>query len=285
MGNLPEGTYYVEVYSAHGDISRNYSLSIVAPAGPDLKVMAAAVSSVWQSADLGTAATWTVTVKNNGWGWQRAAWTVQWYLSSDRVYQATDTLIGSQICNDDLAPGASISKTLNAPVPAAASAGQKFVIARVVNSGPDSSAADDLISSVDADWFAMVVIPTDVYDAAARNDSRATATNLGLIRGLRSILGLTLDRVGGVADVDYYKFSIARTAGPSHRVRLDFDNRQGDLTLSLLDASGAVIGTADTARNCEQISLNRLPAGDYYLLVTGKNGDVSPGYSLGFNTP
>jgi len=171
-------------------------------------------------------------------------------------------------------------------VPAVPTAGQKYLIARVVNAGLDGVATNNIKASLDKDWFGPIA--TDSDDAAARNDTLAAATDLGLVKGTSSRLNRTIDVVdvlAGAPGADWYKFSIARTGGTTDKARIDFLNTEGDLTLRLVDAGGSVLKTSDTAGNFEEVSLNDLLAGKYYLQVFGKNGDVSRGYGLSLRTP
>lgn len=283
LAGLAEGTYTVEVGSNRGDVSRAFKLSVVAPRGPDLSPTAAA-SSVNQSAAAGAAADWTATVKNYGPGWQRTDWTVEWYLSSDTVYGATDTLVGSRTYSADIAPGASVAAQLaGAAVPVVAISGQKYVLARVVNAGPDGLSTNNVKASAEADWFGAVAADAD--DLAAPNDSQATATNLGLVQGTRAMAKRTIDTADALADVDCYKFTMSGTGGLYDKVRIDFLNTEGDLTLRLLDSGGNVLRTSNTAGNFEQVSLKGLAAGEYWFDVMGKAGDICRNYSISLRTP
>ena len=204
------------------------------------------------------------------------------YLSTYSLYPPT--LIGTENYTESLAPGDSVDKTLTAVVPNIAKEGQKYLVAKVVNGGTDGTAYNDTKANYDRDWFGAVA--ADAYDAAARNDTMPTATNLGLVEGTLSRPNLTLDTVDVLAgDVDWYKFSISKPASVYDSARINFNNTEGDLTLDLFDAIGNVLGTSDTAGYSEQVSLNGLPVGDYYLRILGKNGDISRGYTLSLRTP
>jgi|GEM_PF-3069408 len=271
LSGLAEGTYYVQVWSNHGDVSRNYKLTILAPPRPDLQPTAAD-SSVWQSAEPGAMVDWTVTVKNNGPGLQEADWTVQWYLSTDNTFQTTDTLIGSATYSDDLASGASVSKTYSAAVPSVPSAGQQYVIARVVNAGPESKTDNNTKVSTDTDWFGLVAPDPD-----EDNDTFDTAFNLGSFTGTQTRSGRTIDSAD---DVDWYRFTTQRTGTSSQKVRIDFTNAEGDLALALYGSDGALIQQVDTTGNAEEIKLTGLLQGTYYLKVLSNHKDVSRGYKL-----
>jgi len=57
------------------------------------------------------------------------------------------------------------------------------------------------------------------------------------------------------------------------------------LVVGHFDAVGNVLETSDTAGYSEQVSLNGLPSGDYYVRIVGRNGDVSRDYDLSLRTP
>ncbi|HSV99039.1 MAG TPA: PPC domain-containing protein, partial [Sedimentisphaerales bacterium] len=272
LAGLVDGDYYVKVWSQHQDVSRKYKLTMVAPAPPDL-APTGVDSTVWQSAEPGTVVDWTVVVKNNGPGYQRADWKVEWYLSNDPVYQATDPLIGSGTYTDDIAPGASVNKSIAAPVPAMGTAGQKYVIARVTNLGPEGTVVNNVKVGTDPDWIGVVA-----PDGDEENDTRETAKDVGYVSGTWTRDNLTID---SVEDVDWYKFTILGPGTTLHRVQIDFVNTEGDLALALYRADGTLVGSvSDGVTNIEKGSLAGLADGDYYVKVWSPRRDVSRKYKL-----
>ncbi len=271
LAGLVDGDYYVKIWSPRGDVSRKYKLTMVAPAPPDLQPTVVD-SSIWQSAEPGTDVDWTVVVKNNGPGYQRADWTVEWYLSSDKKYQSTDTFIGTQTFSDDIAPKGSVSGNISAEVPEVTAAGQKYVIARVVNAGPDGNTKNDVLIGKDPDWIGEVA-----PDGDEENDTRETARDLGLVSGTWTRDGLTIDSVG---DEDWYRFTTQQTGTSKQKVRIDFDTAEGDLALALCAADGSMIQQVDGTGKSEEIKLAGQPAGTYYLKVLSERGDVSRRYKL-----
>lgn len=250
-------------------------VQVAVGAVPDLTTTVVG-SSVWQSAAPGTLTDWTATIKNRGRGVQYADWTVEWYLSSNRTYQATDTLIGRQNFSDDIAPGASMALTMNAAVPVVPAAGQMYVVARVVNGGPDRSARNNVRASVDRDWFGLVP-PTSGHATLA------TAMDLGYVTRRSVQPGQSLSAVGQSI---FYKFTTLGPLSAANYVRADFKNAEGDLYLRLYRDDGTQVGTtADTSRNREQASLNGLPEGTYYVEVGSSNGDISRSFNLTINAP
>jgi hypothetical protein len=254
-----------------GALSDTDTVSIAVEPWPDLRPTAVD-SGVWQSAEPGTPVDWTVTVKNSGRGPQAADWIVQWYLSSDKKYQNTDILIGSETYSDDIAKGASVSKTYNAPVPAVPTAGQKYVIARVINAGPDGKRTNDTRASKDKDWFGQVD-----PDADGANNTPETAFDLGSPTRKVARPNLTID---SSQDVDWYKFTMTKAGTSKSKVQIDFANAEGDLALVLCGSDGTPIRQVDKTGKTESIKLKGLAAGTYYLKVLSLHGDVSRNYKL-----
>lgn len=273
---------YEDISGAWSDYSSATTFTtLILPS--DLAVVAAG-SSIWRSAATGENANWTATIKNNGPNVQTANWTIWWYVSADTTWQSSDRAVGSQIYSDTIAAGASVTKTYSAPVPLITVAGQKYIIARVVNTGSDGNAANDASFSPTAKWFGLIAADSD--DAASRNNTLATATNLGIISGTLIRTNRTLDIVSGAPDVDCYKITLTKTATASNTIRVDFNSTQGNLILRLFNTSGAVLRAAvNTGVNSQIISLSGLAAGTYFIKVLGYAGDISPAYNMTLAAP
>jgi len=261
INNLPEGQYYIKVWSSHGDVSRNYKLTIIAPSGPDLQITKVD-SNVWQSAQIDDDIAWTATIKNNGPGNQRAPWQLEWYLSTDNKLGSTDTLIGSQVYDDDIEAKGTIDKTFDAKVPAIP-AGQYYVIAKVTTTGPETNTKNNTKASTDKDWFGSV--DPDSYED---NDSMDAAWDLGSSK-------VTLDNltIDDGQDEDWYSFELTRPGTSSNKVQIDFTNAEGDLDIELYDSEGNLLKGAYTAANSHQISLSKLAAGKYYVRILAHQQD------------
>ncbi|MDH7599087.1 MAG: SBBP repeat-containing protein [Sedimentisphaerales bacterium] len=254
---LGEGTYYVKVWSDHGDVSCNYTLTIAVPAGPDLQITKVD-SNVWQSAEVGTQVDWTATIKNNGTGNQRADWTVSWYLSTDNKFQADkDIPIGTETYDDPILAKASIDVTYSAEVPAIPTAGQYYVIGVVRTDGPETNVKNNTKASTDRDWFGTVA-----PDTCEDNDSQDAAWDLG--NSKVTLDNLTLD---DDEDEDWYRFELPKQGTSSSKIQIDFVNAEGDLVLELYDEAGILLKQVDTTANSHRISLNKQPAGVYYVRV------------------
>jgi hypothetical protein len=130
--------------------------------------------------------------------------------------------------------------------------------------------ADDL-AGVQAMYGAR---KADVYDAAAANNTLATATALSLSYG-----GATLQAdITTMADVDYYK--VTAPAGTDGTLTVSVDARNLSLfdpKVSVFDSSGALLATASasTYGSVATVNLTGLVAGHtYYLEASGATTDV-----------
>ena len=129
-------------------------------------------------------------------------------------------------------------------------------------------------------------------DAYEPNNSRATAYDLrevegttrtavtGNVNGVRIVdqttaSGITLDdlTIHNVDDVDYFRFETVGTGAAGHRVALDLLG-QGNVEMRLLNAPGNEIGGSFSLTDHEEISLDGLLPGEYFVMVFGEpNGN------------
>ncbi len=130
--------------------------------------------------------------------------------------------------------------------------------------------------TIDAPSFS---IPADAYEP---NNSRSTAFDLRSVEGVSSVSGATVHAAG---NEDWYRFEIRAIGRSTHFVEAEFNHTQGDLDLALYDSLGAEIGVSNSATNFERVSLNGLPAGEYFIKVVGYSGAVSSSYRLNFSAP
>ena len=102
----------------------------------------------------------------------------------------------------------------------------------------------------------------------ASNDTLPGALYIDDIRSLARIDGATLH---SAADVDYYQFTLgAGDAVGSPKVRLVTQSLGGDLTLELLNTSGAAVGSVTEVDGVWIADLTGLAPDDYVLRVTGQ---------------
>ena len=118
-------------------------------------------------------------------------------------------------------------------------------------------------------------IRADSYES---NNSRAAAKKLSTSG---TISGLSLHNA---SDQDYFKINLTGTGTSSNYIKASFTHANGDVDMKLLNSAGTVVKSSRGTTNSENISLNGLAAGTYYLQVYGHNGAMNT-YSLQWSTP
>jgi len=117
-------------------------------------------------------------------------------------------------------------------------------------------------------------------DELERNDTRVTATTIsGNYAGAISAL-----TIHSATDEDWFKFNLATTGRKSSYIGIDFKQWAGDLDINLYNSNGELIDYARSVTDNERLSLSGLAAGDYYLKVSGYNGNKNS-YKLVYNLP
>ena len=119
-------------------------------------------------------------------------------------------------------------------------------------------------------------------DFAEPNNSSETAYDLRDIAHDSFWDHLSIHQPG---DQDWFSFTTLAAGSAADAVSIEFDHELGDLDLSLFDAEGTLLGSSESIRDFEQISLEGLPAGSYQVQVTGFDGAVHPEYVLGITAP
>ena len=101
--------------------------------------------------------------------------------------------------------------------------------------------------------------------------------------GRQQYAPLSIDAAG---TGDWYQFQIGTAATSSDFARIDFNAENGQLFIGLVAADQQhILGLSAKLGNTEEISLNLLPAGTYYLYVAGANGATNPDYVLTIAPP
>src|SRR5262249_41132391 len=108
-------------------------------------------------------------------------------------------------------------------------------------------------------------------DGFEPDDTRATAHDLGTIRGSARSPALSTP---SPTDQDWYKFTTTGTGASGHFVHIDFTHALGDLDMKLFDSGGTQIGISQGTTNSEEISLQGLAAGVYFVEVYGYSGAI-----------
>ena len=167
----------------------------------------------------------------------------------------TGRVIGSQAYDDDLQPGDVLAKTAVFPVPYGLAGGQYYVQASV-ETAADANPGNNLALSADTDWFGLIDPGSD--ETPPNNDYLA-ATDLGTINGTLTRSGR---RLHNRADVDWYRFNLLNEGQPGDKVRIDFQDVQGDLDLyvsqdNITSPPGAPILWSEVrGSNGEEVSLS-----------------------------
>ncbi|WP_035367395.1 pre-peptidase C-terminal domain-containing protein, partial [Dolichospermum circinale] len=146
-------------------------------------------------------------------------------------------------------------------------------------------------SAVNPDYTLTInAPPATIIDTFEPNNTRATATNLNaLLQAGEQILALDNPArplsIYTTGDEDWYKFTIAGAGDYTHYAKIEFEHNQGDIDFELYNATGTQLDYSNGVSNSEEISLDGLVAGDYYLRVFGYNNATNPEYSLFVNAP
>ncbi len=130
---------------------------------------------------------------------------------------------------------------------------------------------------------APALVPLDLaQDRLESNNTVATATDLRTLSGSSSLPDLNIHNG---SDVDYFKFTTTNTGTLTDYVRMTMPDTTGDLGIELLASNGTtVLRTANGSSAVEELSLNGLTAGTYYVRAFGTNG-ARNSYQLNFATP
>ena len=118
----------------------------------------------------------------------------------------------------------------------------------------------------------------DAYDTSGDNDSITAATPLPEDAG--SLTPLTIHTA---EDVDYFRLDVPAGGGTARNYALlEFDSAVGDLSLSLVNAQGVEVLSAEMLKTGKRLDLSSLAGGTYYLRIAA--GDGSPNlYTLSWD--
>lgn len=117
--------------------------------------------------------------------------------------------------------------------------------------------------------------------AAVRAQESSThggdSANLGEVDGQGRIV---LSRLRMADRRDLYKIELRQDGGEFDYVRLNHNVRKGNLDLMLLNNRGKVVARSQLNGNVEQISLDGLSEGTYFIQVIGRKFQPNPNYQL-----
>src|SRR5262249_5635875 len=92
--------------------------------------------------------------------------------------------------------------------------------------------------------------PYEQNDNTAQVDAAppggANSPNLGTLTTTKQITNLVLDDPTLASPVDYFRFQTSAVSTTANKVRIDFTNANGHLSLTVLRADGTVVGTSNT---------------------------------------
>jgi hypothetical protein len=120
----------------------------------------------------------------------------------------------------------------------------------------------------------------DSFDGvAARDEGGVDSPNLGAIGPRVAIDGLSMEE----GDQDFFAFRLNDTPGPGGFIRIESPWSVDDLNLYLYDSDRLPIAAGEGPTNVEQVSLDGLAAGTYFILVSAHSGE-NPEYELIIDT-
>jgi hypothetical protein len=283
LAGLPAGTYFIEVVSYFQETNPNYRLTIQTPKGPTPDTRESSSNNSFSTAtSLGTIGgiyTENLSIHNSSdTDWFRfqisGLGTYENFISINfddtkgdlglYLYDSSGKVIGYS----DFITSNSESISL-AGLKAGTYYAQVYSFLRNVN---------EYTLLIDAPGTASILSP-DRFEA---NNSLAAASDLGLVKGVKQFSNLSIN---STTDTDWFKFQLEAAGQKGDWVGIRFDTYQGDLDLQLYNSAGQVIKSATGLRDLEQLSLEGLSLGTYYLRVSGFNGARNGNYSLIFDTP
>lgn len=125
--------------------------------------------------------------------------------------------------------------------------------------------------------------PNDSLSATgARTVGAVNSPHLGPTAPMLTMTGLNIETS---IDDDWFRFYVAGTGGPSHKITVNFVHSLGDIDLKLFDDNGTELDKSDSVSNQEAVSLNGEGNGWYYVQVYGYSGATNPDYTITFEPP
>ncbi|MGB7326421.1 MAG: pre-peptidase C-terminal domain-containing protein [Rubripirellula sp.] len=118
-------------------------------------------------------------------------------------------------------------------------------------------------------------------DSLESNNSFESATSLGASDEFKFVTDLSIH---SDSDVDFFSFTTLSPGAGGDGVSIQFEQADGDLDLELLDGDRNVISVSNSISDDEEVSLEGLPAGDYFVRVFGYEGAVAD-YALQLYPP
>lgn len=132
---------------------------------------------------------------------------------------------------------------------------------------PPAATADDYESN------------NSISQVDAKPEGGKSSANFGYVTTKKVVRTLSMSD-----SADWFKFKTIRAGGEGDYIRIESPwMNVGNLDLQLYNSAGALLTTAATAINYEQISLENRPAGTYYVKVVRSTAVNNPRYWLTLN--
>lgn len=120
----------------------------------------------------------------------------------------------------------------------------------------------------------VLLVADDPYED---NDIKSDAYHLGTLTSQ-----FTLNNLQMRDSADWFSFTMQGTGSIGNFARINFPHVQGNLTLELYDARGLLLSRSAGFGDVEQVSLNGLEGGTYFLKILGVGG-AQNAYSMTIN--
>ncbi len=286
LGGLEAGTYYLEVYGFAGDENPDYTMVIEAPHAtdhvdgtfePDEKEPNDTIETAWDIGQVsGFEEIGPLSIHEPGdedWfhfetlatatSWDGAAVNF-WHEEGDidlSLFDADGDMIANTGGIDDL----------------------EYISMEGLPAGDYYLRVNGFEDATNPDYWLSLNTPEPIEsDFAESNDTLSEAYTLRDIEGIETIDGLSIHVAG---DVDWFSFEMLETATDWHSISIAFFHEIGDLDLAVHNSAGELLGSSEGVNGFEQVSLDGLPAGEYYVSVWGFEDDTNPEYILTIIAP
>ncbi|MCI0540735.1 MAG: Ig-like domain-containing protein, partial [Verrucomicrobiales bacterium] len=273
LAGIPAGLYQLVILPDGETVAMTYDLQMVFPAGSGINL---AVDSFILTRVNASEARLETQIRNAGTA-SSGNFQIRYFASRDVIFgNADDVLLDTPINLTSLAADAvqGDQRQINlGNLPP----GRYYIGVRVDPAGQitEASKADNLAL---ARWTTLP--PADLAD---NNDTQKLATPISLVNGNADLTGLTLDTPD---DVDWYRFSLDAAVRKGAEVRVEYQQDEGMIDLSLFDESGALLTEKFGENGTVSVSLDKLAAGEYSIRVLTTSVDsFSSRYRLVVQVP
>jgi hypothetical protein len=261
------GRYVLKVSAAAGSQREEpYRIRLEGVDGVDLSLGSLLAPSLLSADELLAA---QVLLANHG-AQDAPGFELRYYLSEDRLLDGQDALLGAALL-PGLAGGESLSLTTKLPLPSTA-AGSYWLLAWVdVANSVDE--LDEFNNDIATPISILAACTPDAFESPADNDHPSRATDLAANAPISASIC--------PADEDWY--FLDTTAASQLNLGLYFSAHEGDLDLFLYDEAGALLSSAISADDDEQLVLSAGLPDMVYIRVAGFGALVRNQYLLDYS--